>query len=315
MTTQRPIATLTLNPAIDVSYETKTLVAETKTPSNGSRFDPGGNGINVARSLQKLDRDVHACCILAGETGGFLLGLLQNRKVDPDFVEVPGDTRINCTIQQRRPPQEYKVGGVGPQVTEEALTQITDIFIRHAAQGIGVMTGSITAGVPENIYAQLCERLHQAGARAVVDSHGDMLLSAIETKPFLIKPNHYELELLCGKSLNSIESIALEARKLQEKGVEIVCVSMGGEGAIILNSEATFYASAPKVRVRCTTGVGDAMVAGLVAMFAEDKPISEALAFGVACGTATVTTSGTALFVPDDLPGIQAQIELTKLDI
>lgn len=315
MTTHQPIATLTLNPTIDVSYEISTLVPDNKNRAKASHFGPGGNGINVARALKLLGLDVHACCILAGETGGFLLGLLQNRGINPDYVEVPGDTRINGTVQQRRPPAEYKIGGVGPTVTEEALGDITDRFLNYAGTGYGVLSGSITEGVPEDTYAQLSEKLKAQGARAVIDSNSDMLASAVEANPYLIKPNHYELELVCGRSLTTIEQIAQEARNLQQKGVEIVCVSMGRQGAVIVDGQNSHYATAPKIHLRCTTGVGDAMLAGLLTKVSTGSSISEALAFGLACGSGTAMNSATDLFEPSSLEALIGEIELKDLGI
>jgi len=315
MTTNQPIATLTLNPTIDVSYETSTLVPDNKNRAKSSYFGPGGNGINVARALKLLDHNVHACCVLAGETGGFLLGLLQNRGINPDYVEVPGNTRVNCTIQQRRPPAEYKIGGVGPEVTEEALSEITERFLKYSDNGYGVLSGSITESVPEDIYAQLCEQLKAQGARAIADCSSDMLASVVEAQPYLIKPNHYELELLCGRSLTTIEQIAEEARELQKKGVEIVCVSMGKQGAVIVDSENSHYATAPKVHMRCTIGVGDAMLAGLISKLDANATMSEALILGLACGSGAAMSNATDLFDPAALEQLLGEIEIKDLGI
>lgn len=315
MTNQSTICTLTLNPTIDVSYEISTLVPDNKNRAKSSYFGPGGNGINVARALKLLEQEVHTCCVLAGETGGFLLGLLQNRGIEPDYVEVPGNTRINGTVQQRRPPAEYKIGGVGPAMTQDALDEITDRFLKYAGTGYGVLSGSITEGVPEDIYAQLAEKLKAQGARAVVDCSSDMLATAVEAEPYLIKPNHYELELICGRSLTTIEQIAQEARNLQEKGVEIVCVSMGRQGAVIVDSNNSHYATAPKIHLRCTTGVGDAMLAGLITKLSSGATSSEALPFGLACGSGAAMSSAGDLFDPQGLEPLLAEIELKDLGI
>ncbi len=315
MITKTPIATLTLNPAVDVSYVVQEMVPDTKVRATESRVDPGGNGINVARVLHKLGYSVNPCCVIAGETGKFLLDMLHERTLKPEYIEVEGETRTNSTIQQRRPPQEFKIGGVGPSMTAEQVESISQCFLKHAATGYGVLSGSLTAGSPTDLYALLCERVRAQGARAVVDAHGEMLMNAIESKPFLIKPNRYELELLSGHSLTTPEALAEEARKLQQRGAQNVCVSLGSEGAILLDPDNSYIAKAPKVHVRCTTGVGDSMVAGLIAAFVNGKTCDQVLAFGVACGTSAATQPGTALIDPTTLPKLKEEVETYALDI
>jgi 6-phosphofructokinase 2 len=71
-----PIATLTLNPCLDVSYEFSSLVADQKVHVEHTRFDPGGNGVNVGRALKRLGLEATNCCLLAGEIGHLVERLL-----------------------------------------------------------------------------------------------------------------------------------------------------------------------------------------------------------------------------------------------
>ncbi len=315
MSSEPKIATLSLNPAVDMAYLVRQLVAEDKTQSTSTRFDPGGNGINVARALIRLGHETSACCILAGESGVLLQRLLAREHVYPVAIQVPGETRVNCTIQQRRPPVEYKVAGVGPAINADVLKNLAEYFLERAEDGFGVLSGSLPEGSPEDTYAKLCDKLKAQGARAVVDARDSMLRAAIETKPFMIKPNRYELEVLGGKSLSSIETVAEEARKLQKAGVDFVCVSLGGEGAVLTDKDNSYQAPAPKIRVRCTVGAGDAMLAGLIAALAENRSTGEALSLGLACGSAAVTQPGTMLFETQNLGALQDDIKVQVLDI
>ncbi|MGV6859725.1 MAG: 1-phosphofructokinase family hexose kinase [bacterium] len=315
MISKTPIATLTLNPAVDVSHVVQEMVPDTKVRATESRVDPGGNGINVARVLHKLGYHVYPCCAIAGETGKFLIEMLQQRMLRPEFLELEGETRTNITIQQRRPPQEYKVGGVGPAITDDQVEEISQCYLKRVADGYGVLSGSLTSGSPMDIYASLTEKINEQGGRAIVDAHGEMLLNAIESKPFLVKPNRHELELLSGHTLSTPEALAEEARRLQAKGVANVCVSLGSEGALLVDAENAYFAKPPKIHVRCTTGVGDSMIAGLIAAFVNQKSCDQVLAFGVACGTSAATQPGTALIDPVTLPKLKAEVETLALDI
>jgi 6-phosphofructokinase 2 len=242
-----PIATLTLNPTVDVSYTIPGLIADQKVHAAQARYDPGGNGVNVARGLQALGIPTHACLIVAGEIGALLERLLVHRVDHLHAVHVAGETRINCTLLQENPRTQYEVDGIGPKVTGEALDQISTVFLSFSENGVGVLTGSIPPGVHRTVYAKLVRQLRERGGRAVVDAQSSLLQAALPERPFLIKPNRYELELLCGRKLPTLEGMVKEAQLLHAEGVANVCVSLGGDGALLVGESGTYYARAPQV--------------------------------------------------------------------
>ena len=203
--------------------------------------------------------------------------------------------------------------GVGPLVTDDAIAEISDIFLKSAENGIGVLTGSIPPGVHRDVYARLTQELRKHNARAVVDAQSSLLQEALPQHPYLIKPNRYELEILCGRKLPRIEDVAREARALHEEGVEHVCASLGGEGALFVDDSGTYYAPSPQVEVISTVGAGDSMVAGLIFALMQGKESSDVLRFGVACGSATATTPGTRIFTEAEARALMEQISVKKL--
>ncbi|QDU74571.1 6-phosphofructokinase isozyme 2 [Bremerella volcania] len=308
------IATLTLNPCLDVSYEFPGLVRDEKVRADHTRFDPGGNGINVGRALKQLGAPATNCCILAGEIGELVAQLVGDQLDNLVAARMPGETRINCTILETNPRAQYEVDGIGPTVSAEVLDEVTDRFLAANQAGFGVLTGSLPAGVPETVYGDLVERLRQQGTQAIVDTKGPMLASAIEHGPYLIKPNRHELERHCGRPLPKLEAVVEEARKLQRKGVTYVCVSLGGEGAVLVGPENAYHATAPQVQIRSTVGAGDSLVVGLVAAFAQGHDTAAALRLGIACGSGTAKHPGTSLFTRDDVERLEPEVELTPLN-
>jgi len=309
-----PIATLTLNPTLDVSYTIRKLVTDQKAHASETCYDPGGNGVNVALGLRSLGIQAHACLITGGEIGTLLQRLLDGRIEHLHPVIVDGETRINCTLLQEDPPLQYEVDGVGPLVSDEALTEISEIFLRFAEGGIGVLTGSIPPGVHRDIYARLTRKLHEHNAHAVVDAQSSLLQAALLEHPYLIKPNRYELEILCGRKLPRIEDVAREAQLLQREGVEHVCVSLGGQGAIFVNDSGTYYAASPQIDVISTVGAGDSMVAGLIFALSRGKSTEDALRLGVACGSATSATPGTRVFTESEARALMDRISIERLE-
>ncbi len=310
-----PIATLTLNPAIDASYEISRLVADQKSHASATRYDPGGNGINVGRALKELGVPAMNFCIMAGNAGIMLEKLLE-QQIDHLFCQkVEGETRINATILQHDPPVQYEVTGIGPPVSGEVLATIADHFLTHLKGGYGVLSGSVPPGVPENVYESLVHRIHEQGAMAIVDAHGDLLKHSLNNRPFLIKPNRYELSLLLNRPAPRIEDVAEEARKLQKSGIRYVCVSLGEAGAVLAGPDGSYLAKAPPIVVQCTVGSGDSMVAGLLAAFSRGETDSEALRLAVACGSGTAAQPGTAIFTRKQVGELLQRTEVTPLDI
>ncbi len=310
-----PVAVLSLNPAVDMTYEVPRLIADQKAHAVATRFDPGGNGINVGRALKRLETFAYSYCVVAGEIGELLKHLLRQQLDWVDYEEVEGETRINGTAIEQHPRAQYEISGIGPSIPPLQLDNLLERFEEQAGKGFGVLTGSTQNGVPPELYADLIRRITARGGRAVVDSHDEALRLAIEAGPFLIKPNRYELETLLGRRLKDTKTVAAEARVLQRSGVNHVCVSLGEDGALLTGPDNSYYAPAPKVDVRSSVGAGDSMVGALVAAFSRDIAPPEALRLGVACATGTVTRPGTELFSADDVQHYFDAIEVRRLDI
>ena len=309
------IATLTLNPAVDVSYEVRTLEPDRKSHALATRFDPGGNGINVARGLQALGIAAHSCCLIGGRVGLLLKDLLGQELHHSHWVQVRGETRINATILQQDPRAQFEVTGTGPLAGTGQLEDITGLFLRLAGTGFAVITGSTPPGVPPGYYSELARRAAGQGAKVVADLNGPQLAEVIGQRPYLVKPNLFELEQHCGRKLKSLAETAREARALNKAGVGNVCVSLGAEGAILSGPEGVLYATAPRTAVRSTVGAGDSMVAGLVCALAAGRGAEEALRLGVACGSGTAARPGTAIFDWPQVQGLMPLVEISELDL
>ncbi len=310
-----PLATLTLNPAVDATYAIPQLLRDQKTHAQAVRYDPGGNGINIGRALKTLGANAQNFCVTAGEIG-HLLRRLATPQLDHLIAEhVAGETRINVTLLEQQTAVQYEVSAIGPTLSAAHLENIVAQFIAASANGFGVLTGSVPPPVAATIYGELTARMRALGGRPVVDTYGALLHHTIPAKPFLIKPNRYELEQYCGKSLPTLAAVAAEARHLQRDGIDYVCVSLGPEGALLCAADNTYFAAAPPVAVNSTVGAGDSMVAGLMYALAHDYSAAEALRLAVACGSGTARHPGTELFVAAELDALLAEVVVRECDM
>lgn len=310
------VAVLALNPAVDIGYEVPQLIADRKVQADTTAYHPGGNGINVALALTKLAVPIYCCSVIGGESGDLLLRLLgdglgSNHKI----FRVAGETRLNATLLQKRPPSQYEVASRGPEIPVKVLNELDECFLADCKTGYGVLTGSIPPGVPDDHYRRLVGRIQAQGGRAVVDAHGDLLQQAIEAQPYLVRVNNYVLEMTSRQRLDEIEAVATAARELQQRGIGKLCISLGARGAILLDDANSYHCTAPRVKVLSTVGCGDALLAGLLAADLRGEDLPAMLRLGVICGSATATHPGTLLFTPEEVEQSGYELELTALHI
>ena len=121
------------------------------------------------------------------------------------------------------------------------------------------------------------------------------MLNVLKYRPFLIKPNHFELGDLFGVRIGSEEDIVKYAKKLQEKGARNVLVSRGKEGATLITENGAVHTIGiiPGKPLN-SVGCGDSMVAGFIAGYMEKRDYAYALRLGSACSNATAFSYGLA---------------------
>ena len=181
----------------------------------------------------------------------------------------------------------------GAPVDEALLAKMVDLVVTHAEDSdYLVLSGSIPPGCPQDYYRTLIAAVEGLGCRCVLDADGERLRYGLEARPFMIKPNRYELETMTDSRLDSLTDIRRAAERYIDMGVEIVAVSLGAEGALIVDADEALYAPKMNIEVKSTVGAGDSMVAGLVAGFMGDDSLEDCFRKGVASATARCMTEG-----------------------
>lgn len=286
------IYTVTFNPAIDYVVRTGEMQIGATNRSNSEEIYFGGKGINVSMVLKELDMPSIALGFVAGFTGIAIEQGVQEAGIKTDFVHLDnGFSRINVKIKSA---QETELNGQGPHITEDA---IKELFAKLDCLEDGdtiVLAGSIPNTLPADIYEQILQYLSGKNIKAVVDATGELLLRVMKFKPFLVKPNNFELGELFNVTLQTNEEIAQYARKLQEMGARNVLISMAGDGALLIDENGEEHiCGVCKGTVRNSVGAGDSMVAGFLAG-SKDGDYEYALKLGTATGGATAFSDGLA---------------------
>jgi len=307
------ISTITFNPCIDKSTSINALKPEKKLRCSAPVFEPGGGGINVARAIKKIGGEAIAIYPSGGYSGKFLNLLLERENINVVQIETEQHTRENLIVLDKATNQQYRFGMPGPQLFEDEWKQCLQAIEENHSDYI-VASGSLPAGVPEDIFARISKIAKKRKRKLIVDTSGEALRLAIQEGVYLVKPNIGELSRLVGKEELQWDEIEPAAMDLISSGnCEIVVVSLGPSGAILVSGEETFKISAPAVKTRSTVGAGDSLVAGLVFSLSNGKDLYEAGQYGVACGTAATLNNGTGLCKKEEVDKLYEQIKAANL--
>lgn len=307
------IITVTFNPAIDKSTTVPALIAEKKLQCTTPFYEPGGGGINVARAVKKLGGNAIAYYLAGGCTGKMFTQLLTSEGIEVSVTETNKSTRENLVVFETASQQQYRFGMPGPVIAKTEWQACLTGIENTAEADFIVASGSLPRGVPADIYARIATIAQKKNAKLIVDTSGEALKQAAEAGAYLIKPNLGELAALLGKEELSIERVDEAAREIINKGkCEVVVVSMGPAGAMLVTKEVVRHILPPAVKIKSTVGAGDSMVAGIVLSLAQNKSIEEAAQYGVACGTAATMNPGTELCRKEDADHLYKLIRLDK---
>lgn len=152
--------------------------------------------------------------------------------ISTDFITVKeGFNRINVKM---RSCEETEINGMGPVVSDEEALQLINKISDLSKEDILVVSGSVSKGVSQNIYADIVKLCNEKNIRVVVDASSTLLWNTLEYKPFLIKPNQHELGDIFNRVFETQEEFIFYAKELQNRGARNVLVSLGGNGAVLV---------------------------------------------------------------------------------
>lgn len=308
------ITALALNPSIDMTLSIDGFTYGGLNRVKTARRDAGGKGMNVALALRALECEAECVGFMHTENAALFENKLREHGAGYEFVYCEGSTRTNIKLRDDASGSITELNQSGRAVTEAELAKMVAIIKRHAANASHmVLSGSVPPGCSAGCYREIMEEIRMTGCKCVLDADGEKLSEGLKAKPFLIKPNRYELEMLTGRSLPERAGLLDAARQLIDGGTGVVAVSLGGEGALITDGDTALFAPPLKISVNSTVGAGDSMVAGLTAAFSWEKSLEEAFRTGVACASAACCTEGTQLFDKADFNRLYSMVEVENI--
>ncbi len=266
--------TITLNPAIDRTITIANFEAGKVNRVQGEYLNAGGKGVNVASSLADAGHKVAVTGFLGRENATVFERLFARKRISDHFVRLEGETRVGIKITDPVLKETTDINFPGAEPLPSDLAALRSAVDQIDAEWF-VIAGSLPPGVETTIYRDLTQSLKTRGQKVALDTSGETLNHAIEALPAFIKPNIHELEGLVGRALPSREAVVAAARELVARGIEMVVVSMGEQGACFIGAEGVIFATPPAIEVRSTVGAGDAMVAGVLSAKLRGLPLAD----------------------------------------
>ncbi len=292
------ILTLTPNPSVDHTLEVDRLVRGEVLRVRATRSQAGGKGVNVSRALFGNGVPTRAVLPVGGGGGAELVTLLDD--LPRVTVPIAGETRANVTVTETDG-TTTKLNAVGPTMSPEEIEALLGALegeLTRAPSWV-VASGSLPAGVPEDLYVRVAGLAAAHGVPLALDTSGAPLAAAAKAGSIsLLKPNQEELAALVGRELATLGDVTEAAREVLAWGNESALVTLGGHGALLVTERDARWARGPRVRTLSTVGAGDSALAGFLA--GEGSP-HERLRQAVAWGTAAVALPGTTVPHLDDV--------------
>lgn len=309
------ILTITLNPSVDRRYVVNGFEKGKVFRAEEVQYTPGGKGINVTKVIKSLGEPVMATGFLGGRSGEYIKDELDSMDIQHNFIGINGETRSCIAILSEDKSQTEVLEG-GPNISEEEIENFFEMYsdvIRDCE--IICASGSLPEGLGMDTYRKLIDIAKEHEKKFILDTSGEALKLGTKGAPFLVKPNKEELEKLVGHNISNEDEIAEGAKHLLDKGINIVVVSLGSQGAMAFSGDYAYKVKVPKVNAVNPVGSGDSMVAGFAVSILRKYDFETMLRLAAACGTANAMEKETGKVNIDNVKKIMRDIKIEKMRI
>jgi len=283
----------------DLMSKTPWLPKQGETVLGGPfKLGPGGKGSNQAVAASRLGAEVHFIgCVGEDYFGEIARNNFIKEKINIDYLKI---SRINHTgmalilVDDKTAENMIVVApGANMEINILLVENARDIIV---SADVVLLQLEISVEIVEYVVKMVYES--NKAISILNPAPGKKLERKVWEKVSLITPNRSELELITNRSIVTVEEAEKAAQEVISVGVKNVIVTLGGEGALVVNTDKTTYVPSYQVDIVDTTGAGDAFNGGLAIALSEGKDLVEATKFANAAAALKVTKIGTAPAMP-----------------
>ena len=270
-----------------------------------------GKVLNAARALFHLGASCKALTLAGGMAGEAMRQEFSQLGIAARWIESQTPTRVCTTIVDAPGHSCTELVPDSAEISPMERIAFLAAYSQEAANAeVVVLIGSLPVGTPADFYRDLMLR---TTAKVILDARGIELLEALAVKPFLVKPNRYELEQTLGRALRSEKEMVGAIREMNERGAEWVVVTNGGK-AVYAGSGVHFYRlQPPTCRVVNPIGCGDCMAAGIAWSIHRGQEPPEAIRFGLAAAASKVENLLPGFVKREQVEALAQSVEIIRL--
>ena len=261
--------------------------------------------------------DVTAIYPVGGFTGQLLKGLVDQEGIASIAVPGDGETREDFTVFDETTGEQYRFVLPGPQLYPaewRACLQTLEDLVRSGDYVCA--SGGLPPGAPDDLYARVAAIATAKGARLALDASGPALQAGLTEAVYLIKPNLNELRDLTGAGLDDETAMVKACRGLIDRGaVEVVALSLGAAGAILVTADEAWRASALPIHPVSSVGAGDSFLGAMMWALASGLTLKELFRHAVAAGSASLLAEGTELCRPEDVRRLIDEVSVEAITV
>ena len=312
---RRRVATITLNPAYDlVGLSTPIELGEVNRVTTAG-FHAAGKGINVAKVLKSLGIDVTVGGFLGKENQDGFQKEFSEAGIANRFQMVEGRTRINVKLTEPSGKvTDFNFSGF--EITKQDWSRFLNDTLSWAGQfDMICVSGSVPPSIDLNDFTAWMKRLRSECMCLIFDSSREAFVAGLKALPWLVKPNHHELEIWAGRPLPELSDVVQAAHELRQQGIAHVVISLGEQGAMWVNASGAWMAKPPKCDVVSTVGAGDSMVGGLIYGLMMRQTSEHTLRLATAISALAVSQTNVGITDREQLARMMTEVELTPLKI
>jgi len=263
---------------------------------HGYQVLPGGKGANQAVAAARLGADIgFIACVGEDDFGKRIVAAFEDDGMDTRSVMIVQGMPTGIALIQVAAGGENSIAisaEANASLTEEALEPHLN-YLRQAD------TLLMQLESPMETIERAAHEAKVAGAQVILNPAPAQTLSdSLLADLAMITPNETEAELLTGVKVETEADAQKAADILRDKGVGIVIITLGSQGAFYCGPDGSRLVSGFRVEAIDTTAAGDTFNGALVAGLQEGKSMDDAIRFAHAAASISVTRLGAQTSIP-----------------
>lgn len=257
----------------------------------------GGKGANQAYAVGHLGGDITMVgCVGADPQGQNLIDTLNHVGVDTHAIATLQDVKSGLALIYVNASGDNTIvvlPNANAHVTPDFMADHLDLIAQHDIL-------ILQMEIPHQTVYTLIDYAYTLGKTIILNpapacaTIPDDVLAQVD----YLTPNETELGILANHPTSTLEDVHIAGKKLLAKGIKNIIVTLGSQGALLLNAHQTTHFSGYPAQAIDTTAAGDSFNGAFALYLAQNRTLDEAIQFANQVASITVTRQGAQASIP-----------------